>query len=92
MPLLAGFYTNSLCDTSPLRETLEKVIDPAKLNDYGKTRVAVTAVNVETGELKVFDSKHGLKVDHVLASVSMPPFLPRFSRANNRFRQPNRAP
>jgi NTE family protein len=77
MPLLAGFYTNSFCDTSPLRETLKEIIDPAKLNDYGKTRVALTAVNVETGELEVFDNKDkgGLNVEHVLASGSLPPGL-----------------
>jgi len=83
MPLLAGFYTNSFCDTSPLRETLKEVIDPAKLNDYGKTRVAVTAVNVETGELEVFDNKDGLNVDHVLASGSLPPGFPMTRIGNN---------
>ena len=83
MPLLAGFYTNSFCDTSPLRETLKEVIDPAKLNDYRKTRVAVTAVNVETGELEVFDNKDGLNVDHVLASGSLPPGFPMTRIGNN---------
>jgi NTE family protein len=83
MPLLAGFYTNSFCDTSPLRETLKEVIDLAKLNDYGKTRVKVTAVNVETGELEVFDNKDGLKVDHVLASGSLPPGFPMTRIGNN---------
>jgi predicted acylesterase/phospholipase RssA len=83
MPLLAGFYTNSFCDTSPLRETLKEVIDLAKLNDYGKTRVKVTAVNVETGELEIFDNKDGLNVEHVLASGSLPPGFPMTQIGNN---------
>jgi len=45
--------------------------------------VAVTAVNVETGELEVFDNKDGLNVDHVLASGSLPPGFPMTRIGNN---------
>lgn len=71
-PLLAS----SIYTLAPLRQTLEEVVDLRKLNCKDKTRVAVCAVNVATGELKTFDNQAGLTLDHILASGSLPPSFP----------------
>lgn len=70
-PLLA----TSVYDTSPLRQSIEKWLDFDKLN-RSETYVAVTAVNIETGELETFDNRQGLTVDHLMASSSLPPAFP----------------
>jgi predicted acylesterase/phospholipase RssA len=66
-------------DISPLRRTLEELIDFDRVNDPTRMRVIVTAVNVETGAIERFsngDPARPLTVDHVLASGSLPPGLP----------------
>jgi NTE family protein len=87
-PLLAPLFTSSFYDTSPLRATLERVVDPDRLNTG--PRVVVTAVDVATGELVRFGNtvslQHGraeqfantdrLTLDHILASCSLPPGFP----------------
>lgn len=68
----AGFY-----DTSPLRETLLEYVDFDYLNK-GKVRLSVTAVNIRTSDLEIFDS-HGKDVitpDHIMASGALPPAFP----------------
>ena len=49
---LASLFTDSFSDTTPLRETLQKVVDLDRLNRY--CQVAVTAVNVATGQTREF--------------------------------------
>ena len=88
---LASLFTNSFCDTTPLRETLQEVVDFDQLNRY--CQVAVTAVNVATGQLANFGNTRGLEqikdgkespfanserlsIDHILASGSLPPNFP----------------
>jgi NTE family protein len=87
---LASMFTNSFCDTTPLRETLQEVVDLDKLNHY--CQVAVTAVNVTTGQLanfgntksleikdgqeSLFTNQERLSIDHILASGSLPPNFP----------------
>ena len=39
----------SLCDVSPMRNTLATICDFERLNDSSKMRIAVTATNVQTG-------------------------------------------
>ena len=58
---LASMFTNSFCDTTPLRETLREVVCLEQLNHY--CQVAVTAVNVATGQLANFGNKIGLEVE-----------------------------
>ncbi len=66
----------SLYDPAPLKKTLEAYVDFDRLA-VRETRLILTAVNVETGELKVFDSaERRITVDHILASGSFPPGLP----------------
>ena len=68
----------SFYDTSPLRTTLERHVDFSCLNPQGKgPRLIITATNIETGELDVFDSKKmQITPEHVIASGSIPPGFP----------------
>ncbi|MDT8760817.1 patatin-like phospholipase family protein [Sphingomonas psychrotolerans] len=66
----------SLYDASPLRETLERLVDFTLLNQ-GQPRFSATAVDIETGEDIVFDTRtHALGPEHVRASSAL---LPAFS-------------
>jgi NTE family protein len=66
----------SFYDTTPLRETLEELVDWPLLNG-GYPRLAFGAVSVETGNLAWFDSaKIEIGPEHVMASAALPPGLP----------------
>jgi len=72
--LLTGW--TSLYDTSPIRELIARYVDFPKLK-ASPVRLLVSAVNVETAELHVFDSYvDDLTPDHILASGSLPPGFP----------------
>jgi NTE family protein len=67
----ASFY-----QTTPLRKTLEDLVDFDYLN--GKhMRMTVGAVNARNGAMRYFDSrKEELCVEHVMASGALPPAFP----------------
>ena len=66
----------SFYDTSPLRETLNKLVDFDRIN-HGATRLSVGAVNVETGNMTWFDSdKTEIRAEHIMASGALPPGFP----------------
>jgi NTE family protein len=68
---LAGYYS-----TEPLQKTLEELTDPALLN-AGAPRLTVGAANVQTGQMRYFDSRETpLNVRHVMASGALPPAFP----------------
>ena len=63
----------SYYDTTPLRRTLESMVDFELLNS-GATRLSVGAVNVRTGNFEYFDTaKQTLDVRHIMASGALPP-------------------
>jgi predicted acylesterase/phospholipase RssA len=63
-----------LLDNSPLRPLLEKLIDVDELNSPDNPQLILTTVNIETGELTVFNNRQQrLSIDNVLASASLPP-------------------
>jgi NTE family protein len=63
-------------DTSPLKDTLERLVDFDRINS-GQMRFSVGAVNVRTGNFVSFDSTtHRIGPEHVMASGSLPPGFP----------------
>jgi NTE family protein len=68
---LAGYYA---CD--PLEKTLGELLDPTLMN-AGRPRLTVGAANVQTGQMRYFDSREDtLTVRHVMASGALPPAFP----------------
>jgi NTE family protein len=71
----------SYYDTTPLRATLERLVDFDRINDL-KTRLSVGAVGVTTGNFRYFDNfefkKQGKKIgpEHIMASGALPPGFP----------------
>ena len=66
----------SYYDTTPLKETLERLVDFERLNS-GELRLSIAAVNAQTGNLTYFDSaKQRLDVRHIMASGALPPGFP----------------
>ena len=78
-PLLApkdSLAATSFYDTSPLKNTLENLIDFDRINK-GNIRFNIGAVNVVSGDFTSFDKKDTLiTVDHIMASGALPPGLP----------------
>lgn len=67
----AGYYS-----THPLEETLSDLVYFPAIND-GPTRLTVGAANIQTGEMRYFDSRDTrLTVRHVMASGALPPAFP----------------
>jgi NTE family protein len=66
----------SYYDNSPLRTTLERLVDFGRIND-GKMRFSVGAVDVCSGDFTYFDSTtHRIGIEHIMASGSLPPGFP----------------
>jgi NTE family protein len=78
---LGSPQSQSYYDTSPLRKTLEHMVDFDRINDL-KTRLSVGAVSVTTGNFRYFDNvefkKLGKKIgpEHIMASGALPPGFP----------------
>jgi NTE family protein len=67
----------SVYDTSPLRATLQELVDFDRLNDQERIRLSVGAVDVQTGNSVYFDNRHDrLAAEHVMASGALPPGFP----------------
>jgi NTE family protein len=88
----AALFTDSLYETTPLRQTLQDLVSLDRLNS--ESCVVVTAVNVASGEAANFGNTRGIEenrleggespftnsgsltIDHILASGSLPPSFP----------------
>jgi len=77
LPWRASPTTASWYDTSPMKETLERLVDFDRINHKTAMRVSVGAVNIRTGNFSYFDNTEGpLRVEHFMASGSLPPGFP----------------
>lgn len=56
---------------NPLRDVLEQVVDFELLQNECAVKLFLSATNVRTGKVKVFDNKH-VNIDSVLASACLP--------------------
>src|SRR5215831_19243597 len=71
----------SYYDTSPLKKTLERLVDFDLINDL-KCRLSVGAVSVTTGNFRYFDNvefnRLGKRIgpEHIMASGALPPGFP----------------
>jgi len=66
----------SYYDVSPLKATLERLVDFDRIN-AGAPRFSVGAVNVASGDFTYFDNtSHRITPAHVIASGSLPPGFP----------------
>ncbi|MGP9813901.1 patatin-like phospholipase family protein [Rhodopseudomonas sp. NSM] len=66
----------SYYDTTPLRGTLERLVDFDRINTNG-IRLSVGAVNVVTGNFEYFDNtKQRIGPEHIMASAALPPGFP----------------
>jgi NTE family protein len=66
----------SFYDHAPVRQLLEQYVDFAALKS-SPVRLLVSAVDIETAQLQLFDSYvDDLTADHLLASGSLPPGFP----------------
>lgn len=66
----------SYYDTSPLKQTLERLVDFDRIN-HGELRFSVGAVNVRTGNSIYFDNRlQRIGPEHVMASGALPPGFP----------------
>lgn len=76
-PLLAPFVETSIYDITALRRTLNDLIDFDKLN-HNEIRLVVSAVDIETGEVKYFENQNEvpLSADHIVASGGLAPGFP----------------
>jgi len=76
LSMFSGDAATSFYDTSPLRDTLERLVDFDLLNS-GEVRTSVGAVNVRCGNLVYFDTaKQRLRAEHFMASGALPPGFP----------------
>ncbi len=66
----------SYYDTTPLRETLDALVDWDMVND-GPVRLSVGAVDIESGNFVYFDTaRERIDARHIMASGALPPGLP----------------
>jgi NTE family protein len=74
-------HSLSYYDTSPLKRTLERLVDFDRINDL-KCRLSVGAVGITTGNFRYFDNiefnRQGKKIgpEHIMASGALPPGFP----------------
>ncbi len=64
-------YQLNPMNINPLRELIEEVVDFDRVRKCDRLKIFISATNVETGKVKVFDP-HRLTADMVMASACLP--------------------
>jgi NTE family protein len=68
--------SQSYYDTTPLRATLERLVDFDRINNDG-IRLSIGAVNIRTGNFEYFDNtRQKIGPEHIMASGALPPGFP----------------
>jgi NTE family protein len=68
-----GVEQTAWYSTEPLKHTLSELVQFKSISTYGP-RLTVGAVNVCSGEMRYFDSRHEpIRSEHVMASGALPP-------------------
>ncbi|MES2205928.1 MAG: patatin-like phospholipase family protein [Pseudomonadota bacterium] len=71
-----GSENASYYRTHPLKKTLSKLVDFEYLKS-SPIRLTLSAVEIQTGQLHYFDSRHiPIQLDHIMASGALPPAFP----------------
>jgi NTE family protein len=66
----------ALYDHTPLRRTLERLVDFDRVN-RAETRLTLACTDLETGDDVYFDNRHHeIRPEHILASTALMPFFP----------------
>ena len=68
---MASPYLTNPFDFNPLRDILAETVDFERACHLDNIKIFVSATNVQTGRIKVFDHRH-LTVDMVMASACLP--------------------
>lgn len=68
--IVSPYQTNPF-NKNPLHDLIEEVVDFERVRECSKIKLFISATNVETGRVKVFDS-HSLTSDMVMASACLP--------------------
>ncbi len=68
---VASPYETNPLNINPLKDLIESVVDFDVVRSCDRMKVFVSATNVETGRVKVFD-RHQLTADMVMASACLP--------------------
>lgn len=71
MSKVASPYDTNPLDLNPLRDVLREEIDFTKVRDCREIALFISATNVETGRVEIFDQAT-LDADHLLASACLP--------------------
>ena len=68
----------SFCDTTPLKATLERLVDFDLINSENyNTRLSLGSVNARSGQMVYFDTTTDvIRTEHVMASGALPPGFP----------------
>ena len=68
----ASFY-----DTTPMEDTLNRMLDFELLNNSDQVKLSLGATNLETGQMEFFNNwEREITAKHVMASGSLPPGFP----------------
>lgn len=71
-----GLERAALYSVDPLKKLLPRLVDFERVNS-GKPRFTLGAVNVQSGQMRYFDSRDTkIDLDHVLGSCALPPSFP----------------